>query len=261
MWAYIFCYDCLGQYQRDILLDDDDNKSKSCPCCRRDISGKVWQASAERFMTYLNRAHKLAKGSAEQKKYAELAIAESNATLSAICGDKTDMVRTRAFFLYQQAEALSLADKPKEMLDVTEKILSANKRHKLDDEKLFKTNIWMAEAHLALGEFTNADDIYNSLGDSDPMDDPHHMQLIFMGMCRTCYELGEYDFAIFHGQMGIRNNRGYQGVHKYVALAQKAKGDIDAAKTTMSRAILYEARWDEGNLNQNKKLLAELHSL
>jgi len=114
---------------------------------------------------------------------------------------------------------------------------------------------------LALGEFDNADDMYKSLGDSDPMDDPHHMQLIYMGACRTCYELGEYDFAILHGQLAIRNNRGYQGVHKYVALAQKAKGDIDAAKTTMSRAILYEPRWDEGNLNHNKKLLAELHSL
>ena len=72
--GHIFCYDCLGQYHRDILLDDEDDKQKSCPCCRREISGKVWQMSAERFMKYLNRAHKLAKGSAEQKKYAELSL-------------------------------------------------------------------------------------------------------------------------------------------------------------------------------------------
>ena len=126
--GHIFCYSCLGQYQKDIVDHDEcieDDKPKSCPCCRREISGKVWQASAGRSLMYLNRAHKLAKGSAEQKKYAELSFAELNAAFSALCGLDNDLPRNHASFLYRQAEALSLADKPKEMLDVTKKILSA----------------------------------------------------------------------------------------------------------------------------------------
>lgn len=100
--GHIFCYACLGQYQEDIVLDEciEVDKAKACPCCRREISGKVWHASAERSRMYLNRAHKVAKGSTEQKKYAELSFAESNAAFSALCGDDIDLALTSAPFIY-----------------------------------------------------------------------------------------------------------------------------------------------------------------
>ena len=75
------------------------------------------------------------------------------------------------------------------------------------------------------------------------------------------YELRCYDKVIEVGKLGIKYKRGFPGVHKYVALSQQAKGDIDGAKLTMSRAILYEKHWDKDNLQKNKQLLMELNDL
>ena len=49
--------------------------------------------------------------------------------------------------------------------------------------------------------------------------------------------------------------RARPGVHKYVALSQKALGNIDEAKKTVSRAILYEDHWDKVIMQENKQLL------
>ena len=82
-----------------------------------------------------------------------------------------------------------------------------------------------------------------------------------MGCCQALYELGKYDEAIEYGNMAIEVNRSLPGKHKYVALSQKANGDIDAAAKTMSKAILYEEHWDTDNLQKNKQLLRELNNL
>ena len=82
-----------------------------------------------------------------------------------------------------------------------------------------------------------------------------------MGLARTKYELVKYDEAIEVGSVAIKEFRHFPGVHKYVALSQKAKGDIDEAKKTISRAILYEEHWDEDNLQTNKELLQELNNM
>mmetsp|Transcript_10250 Transcript_10250/g.22797 ORF Transcript_10250/g.22797 Transcript_10250/m.22797 type:complete len:87 (+) Transcript_10250:1466-1726(+) len=84
---------------------------------------------------------------------------------------------------------------------------------------------------------------------------------ILTGLCRAQYELGNYDQAIAWGDEAISFSRGFSGVHKYVSLAQKAKGDIDAARRTISRAILYEQPWDEGNSQQNQQILRDLNDL
>ena len=61
--------------------------------------------------------------------------------------------------------------------------------------------------------------------------------------------------------VAIEAFRQYPAVHKYVALAHKAKENIDEAKKTMSRAILYEYHWDKGSMQKNKELLQELNSV
>ena len=78
---------------------------------------------------------------------------------------------------------------------------------------------------------------------------------------RALYETGEYDKAVELGNKAIEKLRCETGVHKYVALSQKAKGDINEAKKTMTRAILYEENWKKDNLRQNKQLLKELNDL
>ena len=47
---------------------------------------------------------------------------------------------------------------------------------------------------------------------------------IIVGLSRTMYEMGSYDYAIKVGSDAIEWNRSLAGVHKYVALAQKALG-------------------------------------
>ena len=90
-----------------------------------------------------------------------------------------------------------------------------------------------------------------------------HQMLVctVIGTCQTFYETQRYDDAIEVGNLAFETFRFIPGVHKYVALSQKAKGDIDDAKETISRAILYEKHWDKDNLQKNKQILKELNDL
>ena len=65
--------------------------------------------------------------------------------------------------------------------------------------------------------------------------------------------------AITLGQGTIDANRYYPGCHDYVARAQLAKGDVQAAIRTRSRAVLFETPWDEENRAVQRTALAELH--
>lgn len=89
---------------------------------------------------------------------------------------------------------------------------------------------------------------------------PIQWRKAWMGMSRCFYEIGEYDKAIAAGSLALEMNRHFPQAHKYVALAQKASGDLESAIATMSRAVLYEAPWEDENLEVNKALLKELTS-
>jgi tetratricopeptide (TPR) repeat protein len=87
---------------------------------------------------------------------------------------------------------------------------------------------------------------------------PPEQREVFMGISRCFYEMGKYVDAIEIGQVVIEMNRHFPGAHKYVALAQKAQGDYDGAKATMTRAVLYETPWDDNNIKANRALLREM---
>lgn len=70
---------------------------------------------------------------------------------------------------------------------------------------------------------------------------------LYMGMSRCMYHKAEYQKAIELGLSAIEMNRHFPQVHKYVALSQKASGDMDAALRTMARAVHYETPWDDVN--------------
>lgn len=80
-------------------------------------------------------------------------------------------------------------------------------------------------------------------------------RLVWMGLSRCFYEMGVYDMAINSGTAALEMNRHFPQAHKYIALALKASGDYDTAIATMTRAVLYEAPWDDKNLELNKALL------
>jgi hypothetical protein len=62
---------------------------------------------------------------------------------------------------------------------------------------------------------------------------------------QCAYHLGKYDKALNAGGAAIQMNRHFPNVHKYVALSQKAMGDINASRVSMARAVVYETPWDE----------------
>jgi len=93
--------------------------------------------------------------------------------------------------------------------------------------------------------------------EQEPASPPQWRQ-VWMGLSRCYYEMGMYDKAIQSGMGALEMNRHFPQAHKYVALSQKAIGDYDAAKATMSRAVLYEAPWEDKNLELNKALLRQI---
>ena len=117
-----------------------------------------------------------------------------------------------------------------------------------------------AEAYVALGKWEEAGKIYKTLYNTYLQSGGHNIA-VPMGLARTKYELDKYDEAIEIGSVATKEFRQFPGVHKYVALAHKAKGNIDEAKKTMSRAILYEYQWNKDNLQKNKELLQELNNM
>mmetsp|Transcript_33893 Transcript_33893/g.82194 ORF Transcript_33893/g.82194 Transcript_33893/m.82194 type:complete len:358 (+) Transcript_33893:4606-5679(+) len=87
---------------------------------------------------------------------------------------------------------------------------------------------------------------------------PPQWRQVWMGFSRCFYEIGEYDKAIGAGSAALEMNRHFPQAHKYVALAYKASGELELAKAAVSKAILYEAPWDDDNLQMNKRLWDEM---
>jgi len=101
-------------------------------------------------------------------------------------------------------------------------------------------------------------EVYKSIFDETQDRSPPEQRQVIMGLSRCFYEIGKYDLAIDLGESAIEMNRHFPEVHKYVALSQKALGDIASARTTMKRAVLYETPWDDKNIEANKKMLHEM---
>ena len=262
-----FCFACVGKYQEyeacncPKCREGNSNVAEractaSCPYCRGEIPN-VSSKAYERMKIYRNRADVSSNGSEEQKKYARLALAEHKSFVEVrdFEDDDINMLYTRLFIL-------SSAGLPEETITVAKQVLSLSDSHPniLDYDKLSQAQFFLAEAYDACGDLDNAREMYKAVVTGDvrrQMARPG----VMISSARTIYESGKYDGAITIGNIAIELNRSLPGVHKYVALSQKAKGDIDGAKKTISRAILYEEHWDEDNLLQNKQHLRELNNL
>ena len=127
----------------------------------------------------------------------------------------------------------------------------------VDAEQIIVTRMLKANAHLELGEWTMALDLFTLLYE-DCKEQHQHQQncyAIASGISRAQYELHNYHDAIGYGCRAVRGNRFRAGVHKYIALSQMKMGDIAAAKKTITRGILHEQQWNEENRKENKEVL------
>jgi hypothetical protein len=124
-----------------------------------------------------------------------------------------------------------------------------------DQHNTNPTEVLMFDCYAKLGEveeimekWENAKEVYFIM--LSKMEDPSagtppQQRMMWMGISRCAFHLGKYDKALLAGEAAIEMNRHFPNVHKYVALSQKAMGDIDAARVTMARAVVYETPWDE----------------
>ena len=223
----------------------------------------MMERASDRMIMYWGRACASPEGSEERKKYAKLALAEYDSGYEIFKRRHVDEpTEIRLSNLYLRASMISMTDMPEETIKMTKKILSLDENYPgiLGRGKVTEMQQYLADAYSAIGKWKDAGQIY-SLACRDYMQRRRKTPptLIAMGLSRSMYETGKYDEAIEVGSLAIEVNRFHSGVHKYVALSQKAKGDIDGAKRTISRAILYECHWNKENLQKNKQILKELN--
>ena len=255
--GHAFCFSCVGHYQQS----SNSKEGASCPYCRGEIPN-VGMKAVKRATLYGDRANASSKGSEKQKKYAKLAFAEFESLMELVDPEDEDK-EAQANVLFSRAVVISMAGQPEEAIAVTKEFLVLNEKHPgmLSFEDVVQAKCYQAQAYSDCGKWKDSAKIFKSLIGEYKQREEDPSDLIVTGYTRVLYILRKYDEAIVFGNTAIELNRSRPGVHKYVALSQKAKGDIDGAKLTMSRAILYEYHWDKDNLQMNKQLLRELKEL
>ena len=251
--GHAFCFACVGGYKLT-----PNSKDAACPYCRGEIPDVMGKAM-ERSSLYMDRAYTASNCSEEQKKYAKLALAELDSIVDLLSTENKELQMNT---MHAKARMMAMTDQPDKTIKIVGEVLSLNDRYPgvLDLDKVEYAKCSQAEAYVALGKWKEAGRIYKALYNIYLQRGDYNVS-VEMGLARTKYELGKYDEAIELGKMAINLMRSCPGVHKYVALSQKALGDIDAAAKTVSKAILYEEHWDKDNMQENKQLLRELSSL
>eukprot|EP01083_Nonionella_stella_P212342 766968_1 len=158
---------------------------------------------------------------------------------------------------------MAMTDEHVETIKFANEILSLNEKHPhiltFDQIDLLKRQL--AEAYSDLGKWRDADQIYKSVLNAYRRRQTTPYASVLTGSSRALYEMGKYDDAIKRASTLIELGRYHPGSHKYLALSQRAKGNIDEAKKTLSKAILYEWHWERDNLQNNEQLLRELSNL
>lgn len=258
----------------------------TCPYCRVETPDAEG-CCIERAMLYCARGNKEHLPSARRNDYKDLALAEVNKVISSngknlqamftkveillAMGRPDDALKTLEHIVDIDSEGRRNVEK---IDDVLNEVSVAKAEGRLDDaerlldqaealrklnlcrlgegpSQLFDVYIQMAAAKQAMNDWEEAKSIYIndmlSKMDGGSAGTPPQQRMMWMGLSRCFYELGEYDKAISAGEAALQMNRHFPGVHKYVALSQKAGEDAEGARMTMERAILYETPWDYAN--------------
>ena len=219
--GHVFCFACVGSYQQTSESDE-----ASCPYCRGEIPNVVARAR-ERGTLYLGRAMTLPKGSEEQNKYAKLALAEIdsyyeviNANVNAL-DDHILYIR----ILHTRATMMAIAGMPEETIKVTKELLSLHDRYPgvLDFDEKAQIMSWQAEAYLECGKWEDAGKIYTCFYIEHTQRGKRPKARSAINLCRVFYEMHGYQTAIVMGNAALETSRCMPGVHKYVALSQKAQ--------------------------------------
>jgi len=160
-----FCFECIGEYQ---FSPNSDNPS-SCPYCRGEIPNVV-KKSLDINLLYTKRAMHSRKGSAEQKKYARLALAEYNTAekifnVKGKGNNEADNGEMDVGVMFMRSVVGAMAGQPEETIKITNKTLSLNDRYPghMEYYQVQEVRHLQAEAYSELGKWEEAEKIYTSI--------------------------------------------------------------------------------------------------
>jgi len=253
--GHVFCVSCLVQYH-----SSNPDKS-SCPNCRGDMN-ELNTMAVDQGSIYCERANR--SEGAERDIYINLALRHIDTMFNSqvvdcnyLSPDQLHKIKLQ-FLLPRKADVLARLNMHREQIGTIDEFLNlCATEYVIDKEKVLDQKISKAKAHLKLGEWQTALDMFRPLYE-DAIERQHlgMCSCIAGGICRAQYELQNYHEAIIEGDRAAWEiNRHHAGVHKYIALSQMKLGDIAAAKKSITRGILHEEQWNEDNKKENEEVL------
>eukprot|EP00594_Rhizosolenia_setigera_P010035 CAMPEP_0178961398 /NCGR_PEP_ID=MMETSP0789-20121207/13675_1 /TAXON_ID=3005 /ORGANISM="Rhizosolenia setigera, Strain CCMP 1694" /LENGTH=290 /DNA_ID=CAMNT_0020645209 /DNA_START=673 /DNA_END=1545 /DNA_ORIENTATION=+ len=161
-------------------------------------------------------------------------------------------------YIQMMSEQIRMGDLSKGQEDECHKsIMKRLKKDILfDDEFLVDLMLKKIEVHKHIGDWDGASkDIRTILSTylEKGMLTNTQTRSLFMSISQIGYETGMYDMSIDFGERSIMYNRHFPGVHTYIAKSYQAKGDLENADKMFSRAVLYEAPWDQASVSRAQK--------
>ena len=286
---HAFCFSCLSEYQE--LISNYDEQI-DCPLCR---NPNVPSAPLDHILLLASRADKKEPGDEREHRFQEVLDLLSKAIIGSHANDHrmlylqakilllkgdpdqaVDVLHTLFVLNRQGAEyarvltekldrhdELSFAGRDDEAEQLLKEIQVYNQTHDVTCTNEIEIQLLLAQAHEAKSDWDAAVDVYVGMSDfyGGPSKDVRQRELqrkLFMCISEAFYNTGDYDKAIDGGDSAIEMNRQFPGVHKYVALSHKRKGNLEEAQTVMNRAVLYETPWDDSNRQQNYDLWKDL---
>jgi tetratricopeptide (TPR) repeat protein len=287
---HAFCTTCLIEWQR-VVPTSQDRRETCCPLCRSEASNVV-DSMLEKARMYASRANRRGVTDEVKKRYREEALQEVEKVLSidpphlqafftkaeilrplgdpgaaiealnqmAELDDQRQSEVAHVEYLLQRAQAAETESDEEALLDEAESLQKkSGNRLKGGEARLFDLKLLQAEAYQDMQEWEEAIKIYISILDVDGMvGSPVQYRKIFMGMSRCFFETSAYGKSIAAASTAIEMNPHFPGVYKYKALSQRALGELDEAVKTTTRAVFYEAPWDDVNKAEALKLYDEI---
>ncbi|KAL3942012.1 MAG: hypothetical protein SGBAC_003724 [Bacillariaceae sp.] len=171
--------------------------------------------------------------------------------------------REKFISMIQQGESLLAQGKEDEAEEVAKELDEFKQKHNALSMLQFSFDVYamLGSVEEMMENWEDAKEIYFEMMKN--MTDhtsatPPQQRMMFMGLCRCAYHLEKYDKALEAGEAVLEMNRHFPFCHKYIALSHKAMGNMDAAKATMARALVYEAPWDDQHHEQVLQLYREI---
>lgn len=284
---HAFCFSCLVRFQSVSKGTHNNTSGTKCPYCRSEIPDLV-ESSKSRICVMAARAGRRDLPEEERETLVETALEEIEKLYDT--GDTALMVsltpiRARLFSLRgdHRAAIAVLQEALPEWTKMAEQ--GAARRAKVYDleqtghplpedtldegPKLSLSRTVLIEVYLQIAEFQEkledwvaAKRTYQKiLMEFDDMNDftAPQQRRVFFGSSVCAYHLKNYDLAIDLGEAAMQTNRAFPGVHKALALAYKAAGNMNKARQLAAAAILHEAPWDDDNKEETWHFWKEIN--